>query len=248
MIVVVAVLAVALIAGVVAVALWLVNRQSGAEIPAGWVRAEFQVAPAAAGLELSPEIRDDVGLMLVGRLQQRGVPEARYEVRADRVEVGVPPGQESALADLREMSVTTTVELRLVTGEESTPDGCVPDAEIACALDGLTGYRLGPTEIDGTALSDARAQLDERGGGWTVVLTWTGAGQQSVEQVTAAHVGEQLAISANGVVVAAPQILDAITGDSMLVSGSFNRDEAEHLAAEFRLGRLPVSITGDHAG
>lgn len=247
-IVVACVLVGVLLVGVVATALWLVDRRGGDEaIPDGSVRAEFRVTSVPAGQELSQEVREDVGRMLAGRLRQRGVPTVWYEVGRDRVEVGVSPEHESALADLREMSVTTAVELRLVTGEESTPGGCVPGPEVACSLDGRTGYRLGPVEIDGTALADARDEFDERTLGWTVLLTWTSAGQEQVERSTAEHVGEHLAITANGLVVFAPQIQQPIVGDTLQISGLADRLEAEHLAAELRLGRFPVSIIGDRA-
>ncbi len=235
-----------LIAGTVAAALWLVGR-AGGEIPPDWPQAEFRIEPVSPGQEVSPRVRDDVGLMLVGRLHQRGAAKARYEVHPDGVDVGVPPGQESALADLRRMAVTTTVELRPVTGEERTPDGCVPDADLACALDGLTGYRLGPVEIDGTHLADAQAELDDQTGTWSIELTWTGEGQSAVERTTTAYVQEQLAITANGIVVYAPRIQEPVTGDTLLISGFFDQGQAEHLAAELRLGRLPVSIIGDQA-
>jgi preprotein translocase subunit SecD len=78
-------------------------------------------------------------------------------------------------------------------------------------------------------LEDARVEFQENAGSWAVVLTLTAVDAQVFGDWTASHVGERLAVVADGKVIFAPQISAAITTGEVFISARYTQAEAGDL-------------------
>ncbi len=103
-------------------------------------------------------------------------------------------------------------------------------------------YLLGPSELTGRAVKDARAEVEPNSGQWKVSFTLTETGSKEFDALAAKNVGKQVAIVLDGVVQSAPTINQAEFGGSGEITGSFNEREAKDLALVLRFGALPVEL------
>ena len=113
----------------------------------------------------------------------------------------------------------------------------------ACSDDGTAKYLLGPAVIEGTDVADATAGTESTTGEWIVNLDFTGTGQTSWAEYTAANVGNNVAITLDGRVVSAPTINSAINGGTTQISGSFDQTSATELANQLKYGALPLTFS-----
>jgi SecD/SecF fusion protein len=104
-------------------------------------------------------------------------------------------------------------------------------------------------------VSDARAQVDPQGTGWTVGVDFKGSGRDAWERLTGAAAcadpgapSRRVAIVLDEKVISSPQVETGvacrvgITGGSTQITGSFGADEAKDLAVLIRGGALPVPV------
>jgi protein-export membrane protein SecD len=103
-----------------------------------------------------------------------------------------------------------------------------------------------PTGLDGRYLSSAALQF---GSGATaglaapaVLLTFNSAGATLFEQITAANVGQVLAIFLDGQPISTPVIQEAIPGGQATITGNFTATQARDLVRNLNFGALPVPI------
>jgi hypothetical protein len=101
-------------------------------------------------------------------------------------------------------------------------------------VDTTRRYYLGPAGVTRDAVRRARAEF-VTGQGWTVHLTLTRAGSRAWDALAAQQFHQQVAITASGKVVSAPIIQPETAtfqsfGGTAVISGSFNRKQAEALA------------------
>jgi preprotein translocase subunit SecD len=101
--------------------------------------------------------------------------------------------------------------------------------------------RLGPAELTGKAVSDAKARF-EPGKGWVVDLTFNAEGAKGFDAMAAKYVGQQVAIVLDGVVQSAPVIQQAEFKGKAQITGNFGEREAQDLALVLRYGALPVAL------
>ena len=125
-------------------------------------------------------------------------------------------------------------------------------------LSGSTGevLRLGPVAVGGEQVGDANAVLDTvSGGGWTVSVDFVGDGQDAWQQLTAAAACSPLgdpqrrvAIVLDDEIISSPEVVASIacnigmTQGSTQITGNFEADEAQELAALIKGGALPVDV------
>ncbi len=103
-----------------------------------------------------------------------------------------------------------------------------------------------PTGLTGRYVSRAQASFSQSNGPRAepvVQLTFNEEGAKLFGDITAAHVGEQLAIFLDGNVISAPRINEAIYGGTAVVSGNFTLDGAKELADNLSFGSLPIGIS-----
>jgi preprotein translocase subunit SecD len=111
------------------------------------------------------------------------------------------------------------------------PEACVV---LPAQGDATTRYLLGPAELDATAVRRSRARFVS-GAGWVVELTFTPRGSAAFDALGARQLHHQVAIVADGVVVAAPTIEPADQtfssfGGTVQISGQFSSKAAKRLA------------------
>jgi preprotein translocase subunit SecD len=104
-------------------------------------------------------------------------------------------------------------------------------------------YRLGPSEVNGRALSGARAIVDPTTGGWGVEFSLTPGGTKDWNDM-AARIGQggQVAIDLDGEVKSAPALQTTNFPGKGQITGNFTQREAKDLALVLRYGSLPVQL------
>ena len=96
-------------------------------------------------------------------------------------------------------------------------------------------YYLGPAGLTGRAIDNAHVEF-QAGQGWTVKLDMTRAGAKAWDALAREQFHQQLAITVQGYVVSAPQILPSAKkftsfDGTAVISGNFTQKEAHDLAA-----------------
>ncbi|MER5177797.1 protein translocase subunit SecD [Streptomyces sp. NPDC002896] len=131
-------------------------------------------------------------------------------------------------------------------------DGVKPsESTVACGTNSQgqwQKYVLGPAEVEGTDVDDAKAVYDtQNAAGWKVTMEFTDAGAKKFAAITGKLAQNQspqnqFAIVLDGEVVSDPYVSQALTGGSAEISGNFNQESAESLANVLSYGALPLSF------
>ncbi len=96
--------------------------------------------------------------------------------------------------------------------------------------------------FSGENLVDAQPRLDNQSNQPVVSFKLDRLGAQRFAKITTSNVGKRLAIVLDDNVISAPQIREAITGGSGIISGNFTFQEATDLALLLRSGALPTPL------
>jgi preprotein translocase subunit SecD len=123
---------------------------------------------------------------------------------------------------------------------------------VICSVDGFSKYVLGPVEVGGETIRDARSGLVPGSQGtvtteWGVFIEFDAAGTARFRSVTERLImlpgaQNQFAIVLDGRVISAPRTLAAITDGNPQISGSFTQESAEILADQLKFGALPIGF------
>ncbi|MFF3754317.1 protein translocase subunit SecD [Streptomyces sp. NPDC002018] len=128
--------------------------------------------------------------------------------------------------------------------------GAAPkDTIVACGQNSAGSwekYVLGPAELEGTDVDDAKGVLDPQRGMWIVTMDFTGAGTKKFQSITGKLSQQQppmnqFAIVLDGNVVSAPSVSQTL-GGSAEISGSFTQQSAQDLANILSYGALPLTF------
>lgn len=109
-------------------------------------------------------------------------------------------------------------------------------------------YILGPAEVDGTDVKQAKAVFNtQSAAGWTVTMDFTGKGSKKFGDITGKLAKNQppqnqFAIVLDGNVVSDPSVHQALTGGNAEITGSFSQQEAQSLANMLSYGALPLTF------
>ncbi|MEU6014018.1 protein translocase subunit SecD [Streptomyces sp. NPDC047515] len=120
------------------------------------------------------------------------------------------------------------------------------DTVVACSSEGDAKYVLGPAEVSGTEVNNAKAGFDQQRGMWIVNMEFTKKGSKEFQTITKKLSAQpspqnQFAIALDGEVVSAPQVNTTLSG-SAEISGSFTQQSADDLANVLSYGALPLSF------
>lgn len=133
--------------------------------------------------------------------------------------------------------------------DEATEDGVIQDER--------GGWiRIGPTQLTGEAVSDANANIDvEQGSGWFVSIDFTGEGPDVWQEMTAEAACQppgdptrRIAIVLDDEVISSPNVQQSvpcgvgIAGGSTMITGDFDAESADELAALIKGGALPIPV------
>jgi preprotein translocase subunit SecD len=123
---------------------------------------------------------------------------------------------------------------------------------ITCEQDGSVKYILGPVEVAGERIADARANLITSQTGvttneWGVFIEFDAEGTAQFRTVTERLVAlsgsqNQFAIVLDGSVISAPRTISAITDGRPQISGNFTEESALTLADQLKFGALPIGF------
>ncbi|ATW52463.1 protein translocase subunit SecD [Streptomyces peucetius subsp. caesius ATCC 27952] len=126
------------------------------------------------------------------------------------------------------------------------------DTALACGKNSAgqwEKYILGPAEVDGRDVDDAKGQLDQQRGMWIVTMDFTEAGAKKFQKITSRLSQQQppmnqFAIVLDGEVVSAPQVNQTLSA-SAEITGDFDQDSAQNLGNILSYGALPLSFEED---
>ncbi|MFI6723766.1 protein translocase subunit SecD [Streptomyces sp. R-74717] len=119
------------------------------------------------------------------------------------------------------------------------------DTVVACSSEGDAKYVLGPAEVSGTEVDNAKGAIDQNGQ-WIVQMEFTKDGAKKFQKITSRLSQQQspqnqFAIALDGEVVSAPFVRTALSANAE-ISGSFDQKSADDLANVLSYGALPLSF------
>jgi len=189
------------------------------------------------------------------RVDALGVAEPEISSQGDNIIVQLP-GVKDATRALEVVGQTAELRFRpvLAPNAPAGPEGEAkitpreedkPEAQVI--LPGTKDekdvrYVLGPSELTGRAVKDAKAEVEQGTGEWTVGFTLTDTGSKEFDALAARNLSKQVAIVLDGVVQSAPTIQQAEFKGSGEITGNFTEREAKDLALVLRFGALPVEL------
>ncbi|MEU9865873.1 protein translocase subunit SecD [Streptomyces sp. NPDC047971] len=117
---------------------------------------------------------------------------------------------------------------------------------VACGAEGDAKYLLGPAEVDGKDVDNAKGVLDQQRGMWIVNMEFTDEGAKKFSKITTKlsqqqEPQNQFAIVLDGEVVSAPSVRSALSANAE-ISGSFTQQSAQDLGNILSYGALPLSF------
>lgn len=100
--------------------------------------------------------------------------------------------------------------------------------------------------LSGDQVQSAKAGIiqgeNNVGNSYIVELSFTEEGAKTFAEITAANVGQQIAIVYDGKVISAPVVKQAITGGQASIDGMASYEEAQNLASFIRIGSLSLEL------
>ena len=104
--------------------------------------------------------------------------------------------------------------------------------------------RDGKAPLDGSVVTDARVDYDNRRGGEPgVSMSMNAEGANIWARLTKENIGKQVAIVLDGTVYSYPTVQSEITGGSSSITGHFTVEEATDLTNVLKSGKLPAPAT-----
>jgi len=98
------------------------------------------------------------------------------------------------------------------------------------------------SSLSGKQLARASVQFDPNTGAPMVSLQFNDEGAQLFGELTAAYVGQPIAIFLDGEAISTPNVSQAIYGGEAVITGDFTLEEAKLLAQRLNAGALPVPV------
>ncbi|MEU7577747.1 protein translocase subunit SecD [Streptomyces sp. NPDC041068] len=159
------------------------------------------------------------------------------------------PSADPATAKLQEQFAKldcTDKTARAAAGKGAKPS----DNTIACGKspDGKTWdkFILGPAELNGKDVDDAKATINQQSGAWVVNMDFTKGGSKKFSAVTTKLSQQQppqnqFAIVLDGEVASAPSVRTTLSSNAE-ISGSFTQESAKDLANILSYGALPLTF------
>ncbi|MGW7094848.1 protein translocase subunit SecD [Streptomyces sp. NPDC054874] len=123
------------------------------------------------------------------------------------------------------------------------------DSIVACGSNvpgSYEKYVLGPAEVSGSDVDDAKGAIEQQTGEWIVSMEFTSAGAKKFQTITGRLSQQQppmnqFAIVLDGEVVSAPSVRTALSKNAQ-ISGSFDQQSAEDLGNILSYGALPLTF------
>ncbi|WP_073920309.1 protein translocase subunit SecD [Streptomyces sp. CB00455] len=162
-----------------------------------------------------------------------------------------PSADEAAAADLQAKFAAldcTNEAQRAAAGKGAKPE----DPMLACGKRGTAWGKwvLGPAQVNGQDVKDAKGVIDTQRGGWIVTMQFTDKGADKFAKITGELATKQapqnqFAIVLDGEVISDPSVSQALTGGNAEISGGFTQQSAQDLGNMLSYGALPLSFSED---
>ncbi|MET9609148.1 protein translocase subunit SecD [Streptomyces sp. NPDC006512] len=162
-----------------------------------------------------------------------------------------PSGEDAAVADLQAKFAAldcTNDEQRAAAGKGAKPE----EPMLACGKrgDAWGKWVLGPAQVNGQDVKDAKGVIDQQRGGWIVQMQFTDKGADKFAKITGELATKQspqnqFAIVLDGEVISDPSVSQALTGGNAEISGGFTQESAQDLGNMLSYGALPLSFSED---
>ncbi|MFI9212266.1 protein translocase subunit SecD [Streptomyces sp. NPDC053253] len=158
------------------------------------------------------------------------------------------PTADAATAALQQKFATLNCldpKQRAAAGQGVKPN----EPTVACGEDNpgvWAKYLLGPAEVEGKDVDDAKGQFDQQRGMWIVTMDFTDEGSKKFQSITGklsqqADPQNRFAIVLDGQVVSAPSVRQTLSA-SAEISGNFNQESAQDLGNILSYGALPLTF------
>jgi SecD/SecF fusion protein len=225
-----------------------INLKLGMDLAGG---SEFtvQLKPGTDDKGQPKKVTPDAVQQAIGIIEKRLNPEGAKDLvmapqGEDRILIQMPGVSLEEVADVRnKLEQTAHLEFRLVHPQstqklqESKATGTpvfgwveLPGSEHKDNPDYPKSYLVSSrSDLEGKYVKEAFPSYDA-GGNNVIILHFDSEGADLFGKLTSAHVGEQLAIVVDGVVLSAPQLKGPILGGQCEISGKFKQQEARALA------------------
>ncbi|MFF3764008.1 protein translocase subunit SecD [Streptomyces sp. NPDC001922] len=221
------------------------DKASGRDKPATGDGAEKSASPSASPTTQGRAVTDALKADATPKAAPSGKPSAKPQPSTPPVPqpqpgANVPPALQKKLAAVD--CTKPTERAQAGQGVQSS------EPTIACSDDGKQKYVLGPSDVAGTEVTDAKAGFDnQQGNGWLVQLDFNDKGSKQFAASTGKLAAQQapqnqFAIVLDGQVVSAPSVQSSITGGNAEISGNFTQQTAEDLANVLSYGALPLTF------
>ncbi|MCX5197844.1 protein translocase subunit SecD [Streptomyces sp. NBC_00249] len=161
------------------------------------------------------------------------------------------PAVDPAVADLQAKFAAldcTNEAQRAAAGKGVKPE----DPMIACGQrgDAWGKWVLGPAQVNGQDVTEAKGVIDQQRGQWIVTMQFSDKGADKFAKITGELATKQspqnqFAIVLDGKVVSDPSVSQALTGGNAEISGGFNQQTAQDLGNMLSYGALPLSFQED---
>ncbi|WP_329200429.1 protein translocase subunit SecD [Streptomyces sp. NBC_01435] len=184
------------------------------------------------------------GRAVTGALKADATPKASTTPKADATP-SASAADQAAAAELQKKFAALDCSSKA--SRAAAARGAKPtDAVVACSSEGDAKYVLGPAEVSGTEVDNAKAGFDQSRGMWIVNMEFTKQGSKQFQTITKKLSAQQspqnqFAIALDGEVVSAPRVNSTLSG-SAEISGSFTQQSADDLANVLSYGALPLSF------
>jgi preprotein translocase subunit SecD len=194
-----------------------------------------------------PGVKDrDRALQIVGQTAQLYFRPVVQVLPASDTATSAPPTSAPQSAT----SVPGTPPTTAPAGQTTTtpPEQDDPKAQVVLPERDAKGnvtrrYLLGPAEVNGQAITSARAVVDTTSAAWSVSFGLSSGGTKDWNSMAAkVGKGNQIAIDLDGVVKSAPQLQQTEFNGSAQITGNFTQREAKDLALVLKYGSLPVQL------
>lgn len=126
------------------------------------------------------------------------------------------------------------------------------DPTLACGKRGEVWYKwvLGPAQVNGQDVKEAKGVIDPQRGMWIVTMQFTDKGADKFAKITGELAAKQppqnqFAIVLDGEVISDPSVSQALTGGNAEISGGFTQQSAQDLGNMLSYGALPLSFQED---
>ncbi|MEV7729186.1 protein translocase subunit SecD [Streptomyces sp. NPDC087917] len=161
------------------------------------------------------------------------------------------PPVDPAIADLQTRFAAldcTNEAQRAAAGQGVKPE----EPMLACGQRGTTWGKwvLGPAQVNGQDVKDAKGAIEPQTGEWIVTMQFTDKGADKFAKITGELATQQspmnqFAIVLDGKVISDPSVSQALTGGNAQITGGFTQQSAQDLGNMLSYGALPLSFQED---